>query len=72
MEKNELDAKPSHDLVEDGLNESSDIAMYDEKETKAILRKIDWRLLPMLTVLYVLAYIDRSNSKTSSATVCLD
>lgn len=36
--------------------------VYDEQETKAILRKVDWRLLPMLTLLYVLSFIDRSNS----------
>lgn len=36
---------------------------FDENETKAILRKVDWRLLPMLTLLYVLSFIDRSNSE---------
>ncbi|OQE31551.1 hypothetical protein PENSTE_c001G00994 [Penicillium steckii] len=34
---------------------------FDDNETKAILRKVDWRLLPMLTLLYVLSFIDRSN-----------
>ncbi|KAF9878378.1 Major facilitator superfamily [Colletotrichum karsti] len=35
--------------------------VYDQKETKAILRKVDWHLLPMLTLLYILSFIDRSN-----------
>lgn len=30
---------------------------YDEKEVKKILRRIDWRLLPVLTILYLLAFI---------------
>ncbi|KAK5091320.1 hypothetical protein LTR05_001503 [Lithohypha guttulata] len=34
---------------------------YDEKETKKILRKIDYRLLPVLTLLYLLAFLDRGN-----------
>jgi hypothetical protein len=34
---------------------------YDGKETKRILRKVDYRLLPMLTLLYVLAFLDRGN-----------
>lgn len=34
---------------------------YDPKETRRLLRKIDYRLLPPLTVLYILAFIDRSN-----------
>lgn len=34
---------------------------YDEKHVKAVLRKIDFRLLPVLTILYLLCYIDRGN-----------
>ena len=34
---------------------------YDDKETKRILRKVDYRLLPVLTLLYVLAFLDRGN-----------
>ncbi|KAK5940198.1 hypothetical protein PMZ80_007618 [Knufia obscura] len=34
---------------------------YHDKETKRILRKVDYRLLPMLTLLYVLAFLDRGN-----------
>lgn len=33
----------------------------DGHELKKIARKIDYRLLPMLTVLYILSFIDRSN-----------
>lgn len=36
-------------------------AEVDSHELKKIARKIDYRLLPMLTVLYILSFIDRSN-----------
>ena len=29
---------------------------------KALVRKLDWRLLPTLTLLYLLSFLDRSNS----------
>lgn len=35
--------------------------LYDDAETKRILRKVDYRLLPVLTILYILSYLDRSN-----------
>lgn len=34
---------------------------YDARETRRILRKVDWRLLPALTLLYIFAFLDRSN-----------
>lgn len=36
-------------------------ALNDAGETKKIIRKIDWHLLPPLTLLYILAFIDRAN-----------
>ncbi|KAK3640317.1 hypothetical protein LTR56_011913 [Elasticomyces elasticus] len=43
-----------------GLNEDS-LPNYNDAETKRILRKVDLRLLPVLALLYVLAFLDRSN-----------
>lgn len=37
--------------------------VYDEEESKRILRKVDQRLLPCLTLLYLLSFLDRGNSK---------
>lgn len=34
---------------------------FDPQETKRLLRRIDLRLLPLLTVLYILSFMDRSN-----------
>lgn len=33
----------------------------DEVEAKRIRRKVDWRLLPLLVLLYTLAFLDRVN-----------
>ena len=34
----------------------------DEAEAARVLRKVDYRLVPMLSLLYLVAFIDRSNS----------
>lgn len=39
----------------------SQVPLYDDAETKRIIRKIDIRLMPLLTVLYLLSFLDRSN-----------
>ncbi|KAH8162179.1 hypothetical protein CIB48_g6072 [Xylaria polymorpha] len=45
---------------EAGLDESN-LPTYQDKKTRRILRKVDYRLIPMLTLLYVLAFLDRGN-----------
>ncbi|KAI9869824.1 MAG: hypothetical protein M1823_008940, partial [Watsoniomyces obsoletus] len=37
------------------------LPLYHDKETNRILPKIDLRLLPMLTLLYVMAFVDRGD-----------
>lgn len=37
----------------------------DEQESARVLRKVDMRLVPMLALLYLVAFIDRSNSMLS-------
>lgn len=32
---------------------------------RALVRKLDWKLLPPLTLLYLLSFLDRSNSEFS-------
>ncbi|KAL1627218.1 hypothetical protein SLS56_006457 [Neofusicoccum ribis] len=60
--KYEKSHSPVHfEDVETNNSEQNDVPEYDAKETKRILRKVDFRLLPMLTLLYVLSFIDRSN-----------
>ena len=33
--------------------------VYDEAKGAALTRKIDWNLLPILTLLYLLSFLDR-------------
>ena len=34
---------------------------YDEKMTKRLVRKIDWHIMPVLVILYLLSFLDRTN-----------
>lgn len=43
-----------------GLDETN-LPDYHDKEVTRILRKVDYRLVPMLTLLYLLAFLDRGN-----------
>jgi MFS transporter, ACS family, DAL5 transporter family protein len=36
-------------------------SQFDRKYEKALVRKLDRRLLPVLTLLYLLSFLDRSN-----------
>ena len=58
-EKRELE----HGELEKNQLDLSSSIVYDSVETKRILRKIDKRLLPVLTLLYLLSFLDRGNSK---------
>ena len=40
---------------------SSDEELTSGINEKALLRKIDWKLLPAVSVLYLLSFLDRSN-----------
>lgn len=53
-EKNKATLSPSSGS-EDGQDANSGI------NEKALLRKLDWKLLPALTLLYLLSFLDRSN-----------
>ncbi|KAF4463166.1 tartrate transporter [Fusarium albosuccineum] len=37
------------------------VANFPEEKRKKLLSKIDWRLMPMLVILYLVAYIDKAN-----------
>ena len=41
------------------------VEAYTPEEASRILRKIDYRLVPMLAFLYLLSFIDRGNSASS-------
>jgi len=65
-------------VVDDLDNRSSDIESSDSFENptgineKKLLRKLDLKLLPPLTLLYLLSFLDRSNSKlVPSGNICV-
>jgi hypothetical protein len=63
-----MDAGPDQLQTLDKPNgyEINMVTELSDAERKRIIRKIDWTLVPLLTFLYLVAFIDRSNS-TSDA-----
>jgi hypothetical protein len=37
------------------------LASFSDEQKKIVLRKVDWRLVPMLLILYLISFIDRAN-----------
>lgn len=59
------DNQKIEDLAEKTSNSSGEVEAQhvelDDKEAARVLRKVDYRLVPMLSLLYLVAFIDRSN-----------
>jgi hypothetical protein len=55
----DAEAKEAHDSHA-GVN-AEHMPDYKSKEVRRILRKVDFRLIPLLTTLYVMSFLDRSN-----------
>lgn len=59
------DNQKIEDLAEKTSNSSAEIEAQnvelDDREAARVLRKVDLRLVPMLSLLYLVAFIDRSN-----------
>jgi hypothetical protein len=60
------DAIELETIEEPGVYDDKLYLSPPEKEARRILRKVDWRLIPVLTFLYLVAFIDRSNSEYQS------
>ncbi|KAL1845501.1 hypothetical protein Daus18300_014515 [Diaporthe australafricana] len=59
-----MDEKPMGKTVEnvgDTDSHSMESASWDESTTKKLIRKIDYRLIPFLALLYLLSFLDRTN-----------
>ncbi|KAK8140201.1 hypothetical protein PG984_000267 [Apiospora sp. TS-2023a] len=39
----------------------SEVTMFDQKATKKLLRKLDWHLIPFMSLIYLLCFLDRTN-----------
>lgn len=51
-------ASAEHDNLS---TDSLEAAGFDESATRRLVRKIDWALLPLLSFLYLLSFLDRTN-----------
>lgn len=62
---NQKDADPKTDMDQKTTDNGSiaDHPGYSPKEEQAIRKKIDRHLLPILALMYIMSYLDRSNSK---------
>ncbi|EXJ87212.1 hypothetical protein A1O3_04171 [Capronia epimyces CBS 606.96] len=60
MEEAAKDADTAAALVGHALDETNQ-PRYDDKETIKLMRRVDWRVLPMLTFLYLISFLDRGN-----------
>ena len=49
----------SLDEVESSSTEST--TKYDERMTKKLVRKLDWHIMPVLVILYLCSFLDRTN-----------
>ncbi|GAA5895188.1 uncharacterized protein JCM6883_002346 [Sporobolomyces salmoneus] len=56
----------SYALSDDSTNPVESIS-YTLEEEKALVRKLDWKLIPGLTFLYLLSFLDRSNIGNAKA-----
>ncbi|KAB8346102.1 hypothetical protein FH972_023150 [Carpinus fangiana] len=63
MTSHKVDASEKHKSAgPEGASDSSEIDFEEQKVNEsALLRKLDLRLLPSVTVLYLLSFLDRSN-----------
>ena len=64
-EKTSLAGSPEylHDALKAGLSREDAEFLYsiDQAESKRIFHKVDWRLCPILAVLYLVSHLDRAN-----------
>ena len=69
IEKTPWPASPEHlhGYMRAGLSSEEAQFLYDvpENEKDRIFHKVDWRLLPMLAVMYLVSHLDRSVSSGS-------
>jgi hypothetical protein len=49
--------------VDNGIDQQNALVELPEQDQKRIMWKVDLRMIPLLTTLYLVAFIDRSNSE---------
>jgi len=67
-----MSAQTSNPSLVENENEKGNVAYSPNVDEGRLLRKLDRNLLPILIVLYLLSFLDRSNSKDKSFICILD
>ena len=58
-------------FMEDLKNDEASTPPYSKEEEGRAVRKLDWVLIPLLGVLYMLSYVDRGNiGNAYSMSIC--
>lgn len=62
----ELEDLHTSDLEQNSPGMQEDIDAFTAKEQSRIMRKVDWRLVPVLGLLYAVSLVDRNNLGTAA------
>lgn len=58
-EKHKLEEKYTREQSTTPSHETTDADEWTVAEEKALVTKLDWRIVPLVTVLYLLCFLDR-------------
>lgn len=61
LEKEAAHAEVTHQNGNLTAEEAAFLAGFSDEQRKVVLRKVDWRLVPVLLILYLISFIDRAN-----------
>jgi hypothetical protein len=61
LHEDEISKTPADPTLAIYLEFASQDSQWKDLHTKRLLRKVDWRLLPLLILMYLLNFLDRSN-----------
>jgi hypothetical protein len=56
-----IDSPPAQSIDEGETSPGTSEVRYDAKQTKQLLRKLDSHIMPVIVVLYLLSFLDRTN-----------
>ncbi|KAF2821166.1 high-affinity nicotinic acid transporter [Ophiobolus disseminans] len=56
-----MEKKASSETAVDVASGDVELQGYDEHATKKLLRKLDWHIIPFMSLIYLLCFLDRTN-----------
>lgn len=71
-EENVSNLENLHPFIKAGLSQEDAQFMHDlsPSEQDKIFHKVDWRLCPMLAILYLISHLDRQANHSKSRELC--